>query len=86
MPPTAYPLSHTFPVCRCTNVSHLFLFLFQALAQALPKTYKQLLTLLKDEGVASWDSEVEYEMCSCGLIYRGRYRRDDRCSDCHNPR
>jgi hypothetical protein len=40
------------------------------LADAVPTSFKALLSLLLDQGIAVWQTEYYYKMCPCGTLYR----------------
>lgn len=40
------------------------------LADAVPTTFKAMLTLLWDLDNLSWDEEFYYDQCCCGFVYR----------------
>ena len=60
------------------------------LAEAVPTSYKGMLTALQDSGICCWDEEVYYDQCPCGTLYRNSTRGDfsklQACHDCDRSR
>lgn len=60
------------------------------IADAYPTTCKAMLTMLEEWSVVSWDTEVHYKQCPCGLVYRntcnGDYRAHTACPVCNCAR
>ena len=63
---------------------------FHTLADAVPTSYKGMLTALLDSGICCWDEEVYYDQCPCGTLYRNSTRGDfsklQACHDCDRAR
>lgn len=60
---------------------------FRQVAQHLPSTYKEALTLVEDMGLLRWPRDYVYDMCSrCGFVYRCDHKSDRACPDCGRSR